>query len=110
MKQTTVKSAMHWLSRCRIDTCEEERVKCPVCKKYGHVTTHILNPDNADKFQTVISIQHSHFVEEQDAGRNIFCDTKIILDVPSNQRVPRWGLNLAYKNFLKRKYSQEWAK
>lgn len=107
MKQPTNKRNIHWLARCRIDSCDEERVKCPVCKKYGHVTTHILTKIFG---RVRISIQHAHFVEEQDGGRNIYCETDIYEDVGYSERVQNWRLTKEGEKRLRSKYSKMWAK
>jgi hypothetical protein len=71
MKQSTDKTVVVWLPRCRVSTCEKLRVKCPVCKHMGHIMPHI----NTTKIGSVImKVVHGHFTENEDGGRNIACD------------------------------------
>ncbi|HTH21920.1 MAG TPA: hypothetical protein VL854_06850 [Nitrososphaeraceae archaeon] len=106
-KQSTDKKQLHWLSRCRIDTCHEIRVKCPECKKMGHVSPHIMtNTEN----QVLISIQHSHFVEEQDGGRNIYCETGKPIDIHSSNIKRSWRLTKVGRRRLIDVYSEKWEK
>jgi hypothetical protein len=72
LRQSTEPRKNTWLARCRYDDCDEEKVICPVCKKPGHVTTHMVNNS---KPYVQICILHSHFLENIDAGRNMFCET-----------------------------------
>jgi hypothetical protein len=79
MKQPTESHKNTWLARCRYSDCNAVKVKCPVCKKPGHVTTHV---ENRDKPLVTVAIQHSHFLENVDAGRNMYCETNIFPDIP----------------------------
>jgi len=92
-RQTTEYSQNTWLARCRYGQCEDVKVRCPVCKHPGHVTTHVI-PSNGKQYQVQISIQHSHFLENIDAGRNMFCDTEFIESVnPQTDIAISWRLN-----------------
>jgi hypothetical protein len=101
MKQSTQIKENTWLGRCRESSCELERKKCPVCKKYGHITIHV----NTDKEGIVdIKISHAHFVENQDAGRNI--SHKISDDrVPLSEIIKTWRLTKEGRDRLIRKWS-----
>jgi hypothetical protein len=76
MKQSTEYQKNTWLARCRYGDCNEDTVECPVCKKPGHVTTHIMNENGKGDPIARVSILHSHFLENVDAGRNMYCETK----------------------------------
>ena len=87
MKQSTNPKDHAWLARCRYDTCENEKVKCPICKKPGHITTHVIDYKNGEIIAAV-SIQHSHFLENVDAGRNMYCETEYLESIqPKNIRL-----------------------
>jgi hypothetical protein len=89
MKQTTDKKKSVWLARCRVENCEEERVKCPKCKHAGHVVTHV---DTRHKGRVYISIQHSHYVENEDGGRNMYCHLNRVAYALQSERKESWRL------------------
>jgi len=78
MKQSTDPKDHAWLARCRYYHCNSEKIKCPVCKKPGHITTHVIDYNKKGEIITAISIQHSHFLENVDAGRNMYCETEYL--------------------------------
>ena len=82
MRQSTKYSDHAWLARCRYDGCSDVKVKCPVCKKPGHVTTHTITRDS--NAYARITIQHAHFLENVDAGRNMFCETSNFEQLETN--------------------------
>jgi predicted urease superfamily metal-dependent hydrolase len=77
LRQTTNPKEHAWLARCRYDSCEAAKRKCPVCKKPGHITTHVIDYKNGEII-TAICFQHAHFLENVDAGRNMFCETEYL--------------------------------
>lgn len=95
MKQTTVYDKNTWLPRCRDKDCEEETVKCPSCRHNGHVVTHVMNGDRLNTVE--ICIQHSHFLENEDAGRNMYCTTKHRYFAKGDEIVLTWKLSSAAK-------------
>lgn len=107
MKQSLLRDELTWLARCRIDNCNEQRVKCPSCKKYGHVAIH---KKEGKLFCARISIQHSHFVEEQDAGRNIFCYPGDMEELDGAEIKKSWSLRAETIQYLKAKYAGFWKK
>ena len=82
MRQSTEPQKNTWLARCRYDKCDRLKISCPVCKHAGHVTLHKTEIQGHQKldhnYPTKIVIQHSHFLENIDAGRNMPCDTGLI--------------------------------
>jgi hypothetical protein len=74
MKQSTNVGDNTWLPRCRVPDCELERKRCPVCKHGGHIKTHIKSTKRG---HVEMKMVHGHFVENQDAGRNIAHDIGI---------------------------------
>jgi hypothetical protein len=90
MKQSTIYDKNIWLARCRLEDCQEQKVKCPVCKHPGHVVTHIVN--GKAELLVEICITHSHFVENEDAGRNMYCNTQFVYFARKHEIVDRWGL------------------
>lgn len=107
MKQSLLRDKLTWLARCRIEDCDEVRVKCPRCKKYGHVAIH---KKEGKEYRAQISIQHSHFVEEQDAGRNIFCYPSEIRILTEYQIKKAWQLRKETIKRLKDEFSRRWKK
>ena len=109
MKQAETR--IDWLARCRIDNCSEQRVKCPVCKKYGHVVAHAIQPNkHSNLHYAQVAIQHSHFVEQQDAGRNIFCypqykEPLTVRETEVSIRISKKG-----RDRIKDKYSEKWKR
>jgi hypothetical protein len=99
MKQSTDKKKNTWLARCREPDCDEIRVKCPICKHGGHISPHRVTSDPNNP-EVQISIQHSHFVENQDAGRNMYCDTGDLVAINENDIIPSWKLNAAGRRRL----------
>jgi len=71
-----------WLARCKYDDCDLTRVKCPVCGRHGHVTTHKSGDKNPNLNPSVdVVIAHGHFLGRPHKGRNISCkiDGRILL-------------------------------
>ena len=102
-RQTTEYNQNVWLARCRHATCNEIKIKCPVCKRPGHVTTHVM-PANGKQHPVQITIQHSHFLENVDAGRNMFCETGLMENV--NNIIPTWRLDPLEKRHLIDEYAE----
>jgi len=76
MRQSTDPKDHAWLARCRYDHCDSEKIKCPVCKKPGHVTIHVTGKNKYGQVIVTITTLHAHFLEDIDAGRNMYCETE----------------------------------
>jgi hypothetical protein len=106
MRQTTNPKDHAWLARCRYNTCEAEKRKCPVCKKPGHVTTHVVDYNKNSEIITAISIQHSHFLENVDAGRNMYCETEYLEPIQLKNVRLSYRLEPEEKQRLIKKYNE----
>lgn len=106
MRQTTDPKKHAWLARCRYDTCQAEKRKCPVCKKPGHITTNVVDYKNSQVI-VAISIQHSHFLENVDAGRNMFCETEFEEPVALNHVRLSYRLQPDEQERLIKKYNEK---
>ena len=105
MKQSTDKKKLHWLSRCRIEDCNEDSYRCPECKHKAHISVHSIHNERG---LGKASFQHSHFVEEQDGGRNIYCQTKFTEFTDGFNMMPQ--LTAEGKNELKEKFKQRFKR
>jgi hypothetical protein len=103
MKQPTIPSKVNWLARCRIDKCNKKRIKCPICKHYGHVVVHLVNGDIAKEV-----FQHSHFVEDQDGGRNIFHYTERWVIAQPRDIITKKSLTVEARKRIEDKFEGEY--
>jgi hypothetical protein len=104
LRQTTEKEENDWVARCKVSTCNEQKIKCPVCKHSGHYNLHFDKTVNSGyRFRRVI--QHSHYVESTDAGRNMYCklDFFIILHSDDVDLSPR------LKPTVRKRIIQRWV-
>jgi len=69
---------IHWLTECRVKTCDDVKKRCPICGNYGHIITH------SEKGLEYEVFQHVHFIVDKDKGRNIFHRTGDFIKPPSH--------------------------
>jgi hypothetical protein len=98
-----VKAEADWLGRCRYGWCLQKKRKCTVCGHPGHLVVHKFDADSGQK-QGEIVFQHSHFLENQDAGRNMFCKTGTFYPLKEAEIEHTWDITKEGKLRMIMKY------
>jgi hypothetical protein len=79
-----------WSEECKRPDLDhrdgEETIFCHRCKHMGHL--HFYRSGE----QLVGVIQHSHFYNDLDLGRNKWCDLTDKVDVPEDLKIRSWRL------------------
>lgn len=106
MRQSTKPEDNVWLARCRYPDCTAQTIKCPECKKRGHITTHIHHDTNYGDVFARITILHAHFLENVDAGRNMYHETNYYVPLATNEIERSYRL----KPTIKKSLITQWEK